>query len=75
MTQGDTAAMQYEVRFVDPDALPDSHDWAMAQQGEAMVLFVKRDRVTPYLLEKAWLGANLLANQRHQRTHGVSVSL
>lgn len=67
--------MQYEVRYVHPNALPALQDWAIARQGDMTVLFVKRGRMTPHLLQRAWRGGDLLADERLQREHGLPHAL
>lgn len=67
--------MHYAVMFVDDHDLPAGQDWVLARQGETTMLFAKESKVTERLLERAWLGANLLANQRLEREHGVTSAL
>jgi hypothetical protein len=47
--------MGYQVVFVGDDDLPDGYDWALVRllRGDVF-LAVKRDRVTPCVLEQAW---------------------
>jgi len=67
--------MQYAVMFVEDHELPSEHDWILARQGETTMLFAKESKVSERLLERAWLGANLLANQRLEREHGLTKTL
>jgi hypothetical protein len=67
--------MQYAVMFVEDHELPPGHDWALARQGETTMLFAKESKVSERMLERAWRGANLLANQRLKREHGIPATL
>lgn len=67
--------MHYAVMFVGEHELPAKQDWVLARQGDTTMLFAKESKVTEALLERAWRGANLLANQRLEREHGVSSAL
>ena len=67
--------MQYAVLFVQEDELPPGHSWVLARQGETTMLFIKESQVTERMLERAWEGANLLANQRLKREHGLTSAL
>ena len=64
--------MQYAVMFVEDHELPAGHDWALARQGDMTMLFAKESRVSERMLERAWVAANLLANQRLEREHGLT---
>lgn len=44
----------YGVRFIDDDALPEGHDYAMIRTAEDTVFFFKRSKLTPRVLEQAW---------------------
>ena len=68
--------MHYAVMFVDNADLPAGHDWAIARQRETTMLFIKRAAVDcPRRWERVWRGANLLANQRLEREHGLTKAL
>ena len=68
--------MQYRVMFVEDSALPPRQDWALARQGSTTMLFIKRGAADePKRWEAAWRGANLLANQRLEREHGLAAAL
>lgn len=68
--------MEYSVMFVEDSALPPRHDWALVRQGSTTMLFFKESAAACALRwEAAWRGANLLANKRLEREHGVSAAL
>lgn len=68
--------VNYAVMFVEDSALPGRHDWALVRQGQTTMLFM-RDSVVhdSERWEAAWRGANLLANKRLQREHGIATAL
>lgn len=66
--------MDYIVTFVDESELPAAQDWALACQRDVAMLFIKRNRVTEQVLERAWSGYASLANQRLKREHGLPAS-
>lgn len=55
--------MDYSVVFIADDELPDGHDWAMIRSTAGVVLAVKRDRLTPRVLEEAWCAYRRLARE------------
>lgn len=68
--------MEYTVMFVEDAALPARQDWALARQGPATMLFMKLSvAADTKRWEAAWRGANLLANQRLEREHGLTAAL
>lgn len=68
--------MDYRVMIVEDSDLPTRQDWALARQGSTTMLFVTESAAArPEQWEAAWRGANLLANQRLQREHGLSAAL
>jgi hypothetical protein len=67
--------MHYAVMFVADHDLPPGKDWVLARQGDTTMLFAKESKVSERMLERAWCGANLLANQRLEREHGVTSAL
>ena len=68
--------MKYVIDFVDDADLPARHDWALVRQRDTTMLFIKRSAAErPERWEAAWAGANLLANQRLEREHGLAAAL
>jgi len=46
--------MDYEVAFVDDDALPDGNDWVLVKMPDCWVFAVKRSRVSPQTMQEGW---------------------
>ena len=67
--------MHYAVMFVEDHELPPEHDWVIARQGDTTMLFAREAKISEQMLERAWVGANLLANQRLKREHGITSAL
>lgn len=53
--------MSHLIQYVDPGDLPEGYNWAMVRSGGDVVLFVRRDRVTPCVLQEAWIAYRRLA--------------
>lgn len=55
----------YSVMFVDDEALPAGHTWALVSDAEGnFYAFIKRSHVTPHTLEQAWAGFRKIARHR-----------
>lgn len=68
--------MDYAVMFVEDAALPARQDWALARQGSTTMLFMRESVIhDAERWEAAWQGANLLANKRLEREHGIAAAL
>jgi len=52
----------HQVIYVDDDQLPETHTWAMVQEGCDFYLFIKRSAVHPRALEGAWEAYDRLRN-------------
>jgi hypothetical protein len=46
--------MGYAVKFVESCQLPDRVHWALIRDGDDFCFVVKRDKVTPLVLEEGW---------------------
>ena len=54
----------HEVTFIDDDALPEGHDWALAEVDGDVYFVVKRSRVCPHVLEEGWAAFLYLLQSR-----------
>ena len=50
----------YEIEYVEDEALPDGHAWALVRQGPRVCLFLKASAVSQEVLEQAWAGYRAL---------------
>lgn len=53
--------MSHLIQFVECDELPVGVNWALVRRGDDVVLFIREDRVTPCVLEEAWIGYRRMA--------------
>lgn len=58
----------HEVAFIDDNALPEGHDWALVEVAGDVYFVVKRSRVSPQVLEEGWAAFRHLQRSRPTTT-------
>lgn len=56
--------MEYRIEFVDDQALPEGHDFLLAQTAENAVIFYRESAISPEMLEDSWAAFRALGKPR-----------